>query len=63
MEQAQVTTLNQETGRWEKAIPEPYSWPLLPWAWRRLIGWRDEYGRKAQLLNPIREAWLDWKED
>ena len=43
---------NPETGQWEEAIPEPYYWSLFPWLWKRLTGWRDAYGRKAQLLLP-----------
>lgn len=37
---------------WEPAIPEPFSYGLFPWLWRRLTGWRDEYGRKADLFKP-----------
>lgn len=44
--------LNSETGAWEPAIPLPFYWGLLPWLWKRLTGWRDEYGRKAQLFLP-----------
>lgn len=32
------------------ALPEPFSWGLLPWLWRRLTGWRDQYGRSAQFI-------------
>ena len=53
-----IQQFNTETGQWEEAIPAPYPWALLPWIWKRLTGWRDEYGRKAQLLNPF-EAWED----
>ena len=38
-------------GTWSRAIPSPYYYGLFPWAWKRLTGWRDEYGRKAQLLS------------
>ena len=41
---------NPKTGRYEPAIPLPFYWGLFPWIWRRLIGYRDEYGRKAQLV-------------
>lgn len=44
--------LNNETGRWEPAIPLPYYHTLLPWMWRRLTGYRDAYGRKAALMLP-----------
>ena len=44
--------LNPATGRWEEAIPEPFSYGLFPWLWRRLTGWRDAYGRKAVLFKP-----------
>lgn len=30
--------------------PEPFYYGLVPWLWKRLTGWRDPYGRKAQLL-------------
>lgn len=43
---------NPSTQRWEEAIPEPFYWGLIPWAWKRLTGWRDRHGRKAQLLKP-----------
>lgn len=33
-----------------EAVPEPFYWGLLPWLYRRLTGWRDEYGRKAQFI-------------
>lgn len=32
------------------AVPEPYYWGLFSWMWKRLTGWRDQYGRKAQLF-------------
>lgn len=35
---------------WPEAIPEPFYWGLIPWIYRRLTGWRDEYGRKAKLM-------------
>lgn len=41
---------NSETGLWEPAIPEPFYWGLFPWLWKRMTGYRDEYGRKAQLF-------------
>ncbi|MDP1702621.1 MAG: hypothetical protein Q8L53_16915 [Aestuariivirga sp.] len=41
---------NQQTGKFEPAVPEPFYWGLLPWIWKRLTGYRDQYGRKAQLL-------------
>lgn len=43
---------NPATGRYEEAIPLPYYFGLLPWLWRRLTGYRDAYGRKAQLFLP-----------
>lgn len=47
---------NQETGRYEDCVPEPFFYGFIPWLWLRLTGWRDEHGRKAQLLNdPIFE--------
>ena len=42
---------------WVMAEPEPYYWNLPTWAWKRLTGWRDEYGRKAQLFD---FPWFDW---
>ena len=35
---------------WSEAIPLPYYYGLFPWLWKRLTGWRDEYGRKAHLF-------------
>lgn len=43
---------NPQTGNWDPAIPLPYYYTFLPWAWKRLTGWRDAYGRKAQLFLP-----------
>ena len=51
---------NPETGRWEPVIPLPYYYGLLPWAWKRLTGWRDEYGRKAERLE-LRDYFDWWK--
>ena len=31
-------------------LPIPFYFGLIPFLWERLIGWRDEYGRKAHLL-------------
>jgi hypothetical protein len=31
-------------------LPLPFYWGLIPWLYRRLTGWRDEYGRKAQFI-------------
>ena len=50
-----VQTLNPRTGQWEAATPCPYYHRPLSWAWKRLTGWRDSHGRKAQLLTPISE--------
>lgn len=46
---------NPETGRYEPAIPLPYYHRPGAWLWRRLTNRRDEHGRKAQLLLPIRD--------
>lgn len=46
---AETMQLNPETGLWERAVPMPFYWGLFPWIWKRMTGWRDEYGRKAQL--------------
>jgi hypothetical protein len=35
-------------GEWVEAVPLPYYYGLFPWLWKRLTGWRDKYGRKAQ---------------
>lgn len=48
-----IRQFNTETGKWEEAVPEPFYWSLFPWIWKRLTGYRDAYGRKAQLLNPL----------
>lgn len=45
-----------ETGEWVPAIPLPYPHGLIPWLWKRLTGWRDEYGRKAHLW-----TWGNWQ--
>jgi len=47
-----TTWLNNQTGQWEPAIPLPYYHSLFPWLWLRLIGYRDDYGRKAALMLP-----------
>jgi hypothetical protein len=47
-----VQSFDPAKGYWEPAIPEPFSYGLFPWLWRRLTGWRDEYGRKADLFKP-----------
>ena len=52
LERQRTVVFNNKTGFWETAIPCPYYFSLLPWMWRRLTGWRDEYGRKAQLMLP-----------
>jgi len=41
---------NKSTGKWTPATPEPYAFGLISWAWKRLTGWRDAYGRKAKLF-------------
>ncbi|NNH59462.1 hypothetical protein HLI01_22260 [Rhizobium laguerreae] len=43
---------NNQSGEWEPAIPCPYYHALLPWLWLRLTGYRDAYGRPAQLFLP-----------
>lgn len=30
--------------------PDPFYYGLIPYLWKRLIGWRDEYGRKAKFI-------------
>lgn len=37
-------------GVYRPAIPEPFYFGLVPWLWRRLTGWRDEYGRPAHFI-------------
>lgn len=37
-------------GSWSEAIPMPYYFGLRRFLWRRLVGWRDEFGRKAQFI-------------
>lgn len=48
-------------GTWFEAIPLPFYYGLFPWIWKRFTGWRDEYGRKAQLIS-WREfsLWENW---
>ena len=43
------TTYNVKTGQWEPVLPEPYYYGLLSFLWKRVTGWTDEYGRKAQV--------------
>lgn len=50
MQKDDVQQFNPATGEWEPAIPAPMYWGLVPWLWKRLTGWRDQYGRKAQLF-------------
>lgn len=50
MNKNETQQYNPETGLWEPAIPEPYYYAFFPWIWKRLTGWRDEYGRKAHLF-------------
>lgn len=35
---------------WVEVIPEPFHWGLIPFLWKRLTGYRDAYGRKAQFI-------------
>lgn len=37
-------------GTFEPAESAPFHWGLFPWLWRRLTGYRDECGRKAQFI-------------
>lgn len=37
-------------GKWVPATPVPFYWGALPWLWKHLTGWRDEYGRPAQFI-------------
>ena len=37
-------------GTYAPAVSEPFYWGLFPWLRRRLIGWRDHEGRKAQFI-------------
>ena len=47
----EISTQRQRSdGTWQASIPEPYYWGLLSWMWKRLTGWRDSHGRKAQLF-------------
>lgn len=47
---SEVQQFDTETGLWVEEIPLPYYHMLFPWAYRRMTGWRDSYGRKAQML-------------
>jgi len=42
--------LNPATGEWEETTPEPYYFGLVPFLWKRVIGWRDKQERKAQFI-------------
>jgi hypothetical protein len=53
-----MMTYDTELGAWVESVPSPFYWGLFPWIWKRLTGYRDAYGRKAQLLSPF-EAWED----
>lgn len=52
MEQPQNIQFDKDTQLWEQAVPEPFHYGLFPWLWRRLTGWRDEYGRLPALMWP-----------
>ncbi len=43
------TVMQLPDGRIVPAVPLPFSYGLFPWLWKRLTGWRDQYGRKAHL--------------
>ena len=45
-----MNSQQNENGEWVEAVPLPYYYGLFPWLWKRLTGWRDQYGRKAQLF-------------
>ena len=49
-----VTQFNEETKQWDEILPLPFYWGLLPFLWKRITGWKDQYGRKAYLIS--------WKE-
>lgn len=49
---SETMSFNPKTGAWEEAIPLPYYWGLFPWIWLRVTGYRDSYGRRAQLILP-----------
>lgn len=38
------------TGKITSLVPEPFYWGFFPWVWKRITGYRDNYGRKAQLF-------------
>ena len=42
--------LNLETGEWEDVIPLPYYYGLASFLYKRVMGWRDKYNRKAQFI-------------
>jgi len=37
-------------GKWVDVIPLPFYWGLFPFIYKRITGWRDEYGRKAMFI-------------
>lgn len=45
------------TGKWVPATPAPYYYRPLTWFWKRITGYRDAYGRKAQV------DWRFWERD
>jgi len=48
----EVMSWDDDLKMWVESIPEPYYWGLFPWIWKRLTGYRDSYGRKAQVMWP-----------
>lgn len=47
-----VLAFNANSGEWKKAIPAPYYHNIFSWLWLRMTGYRDQYGRKAELWQP-----------
>jgi len=52
-----IRQYNTATEQWETVLPLPYYHSIIPGMWKRLTGWRDEYGRKAAI------TWAFWERD
>jgi|GEM_PF-7134346 len=45
-----MNSQQNKEGSWEPAIPLPYYYKLLPFIFKKLTRWRDEYNRPAHFI-------------
>ena len=50
-------TMVEIDGIWVPSLPVPYPHKPIAGLWRRLTGWRDQYGRPATIM------WKCWERD